>query len=172
MLKFAGILMILIAGTGMGAAKSMELTVREQNLKKFLWLTSCLKGAVRCGNTCFPEAFLEISGKFDGMYREFLRNLADRLKSQEGQTIGKIFRDCAKKKLRDAGFSAEEMELIASLGERLGYLDREMQLRQLELFEEELCKRLDFLAGELPQKKKLCQSLGILGGIFLGVLLW
>lgn len=61
MLKFAGILMIFIAGTGMGTAKSMELTKRERNLKKFLWLTSCLKGTVRCGNSCFPEAFLEIS---------------------------------------------------------------------------------------------------------------
>lgn len=172
MLKIAGILMIFIAGTGMGTAKSMELTKREQNLKKFLWLTSCLKGAVRCGSICFPEAFLEISGKFDGMYREFLQNLADRLKSQEGQTLGQIFRDCARKHFRNAGFSAEEMELIASLGDRLGYLDREMQLRQMEIFEEELCKRLDFLAGELPEKKKLCRSLGILGGIFLGVLLW
>lgn len=97
MLKFAGILMIFIAGTGMGTAKSMELTKRERNLKKFLWLTSCLKGTVRCGNSCFPEAFLEISEKFDGMYQEFLQSLADRLKGQEGQTLGQIFRDCAKK---------------------------------------------------------------------------
>ena len=171
-LKFAGILMIFIAGTGMGTAKSMELTKRERNLKKFLWLTSCLKGTVRCGNSCFPEAFLEISEKFDGMYQEFLQSLADRLKGQEGQTLGQIFRDCAKKEFRTAGFSAEEMELIASLGDRLGYLDREMQLRQLDIFEEELCRRLDFLACQLPEKKKLCRNLGILGGIFLGVLLW
>ena len=172
MLKFAGILMIFIAGTGMGTAKSMELTKRERNLKKFLWLTSCLKGTVRCGNSCFPEAFLEISEKFDGMYREFLQSLADRLKGQEGQTLGQIFRDCAKKEFRTAGFSAEEMELIASLGDRLGYLDREMQLRQLDIFEEELCRRLDFLACQLTGKKELCRNLGILGGIFLGVLLW
>lgn len=158
MLKIAGILMIFIAGTGMGAAKSMELTKREQNLKKFLWLTSCLKGAVR--RSCFPEAFLEISEKLDGMYREFLQNLADRLKSQEGQTLGQIFRDCARKHFRSAGFSAEEMELIASLGDRLGYLDREMQLRQLELFEEELCKRLELLAGELPEKRSCAGAWG------------
>ena len=47
-----------------------------------------------------------------------------------------------------------------------------MQLRQLDIFEEELCRRLDFLACQLPEKKKLCRNLGILGGIFLGVLLW
>ena len=105
------------------------------------------------------------------MYQEFLQSLADRLKGQEGQTLGQIFRDCAKKEFRTAGFSAEEMELIASLGDRLGYLDREMQLRQLDIFEEELCR--SWISGlQLPEKKKLCRNLGILGGIFLGVLLW
>ena len=168
MLKFAGILMIFIAGTGMGTAKSMELTKRERNLKKFLWLTSCLKGTVRCGNSCFPEAFLEISEKFDGMYQEFLQSLADRLKGQEGQTLGQIFRDCAKKEFRTAGFSAEEMELIASLGDRLGYLDREMQLRQLDVFEEELCRRLDFLACQLPEKKETMPESGDPGRDFSG----
>ena len=34
MLKFAGILMIFIAGTGMGTAKSMELTKRERKSEK------------------------------------------------------------------------------------------------------------------------------------------
>ena len=33
MLKFAGILMIFIAGTGMGTAKSMELTKRAESEK-------------------------------------------------------------------------------------------------------------------------------------------
>lgn len=82
------------------------------------------------------------------------------------------FSGTVQKRVPDRRFSAEEMELIASLGDRLGYLDREMQLRQLDVFEEELCRRLDFLACQLPEKKKLCRNLGILGGIFLGVLLW
>ena len=133
MLKFAGILMIFIAGTGMGTAKSMELTKRERNLKKFLWLTSCLKGTVRCGNSCFPEAFLEISEKFDGMYQEFLQSLADRLKGQEGQTLGQIFRDCAKKEFRTAGFSAEEMELIDQKMLQYGTENLSAYLRRMTL---------------------------------------
>ena len=68
------------------------------------------------------------------MYQEFLQSLADRLKGQEGQTLGQIFRDCAKKEFRTAGFSAEEMELIASLGDRLGYLDREIAAKAAGYF--------------------------------------
>ena len=47
-----------------------------------------------------------------------------------------------------------------------------MQLRQIEMFEMELSEALEHLKKELPEKKKLCRSMGILGGILLGVLLW
>ena len=47
-----------------------------------------------------------------------------------------------------------------------------MQIRQIEVFETELSEALENLKKELPEKKKLCRSMGILGGILLGVLLW
>ena len=47
-----------------------------------------------------------------------------------------------------------------------------MQLRQLELCEDEIQRFLEELRKEMPEKKKLYQSLGVLGGIFLAVLLW
>ena len=107
------------------------------------------------------------------MYQEFLQSLADRLKGQEGQTLGQIFRDCAKKEFRPQGFSAEENGTDRfSLETGLAIWIEKCSLRQLDIFEEELCRRLDFLACQLPEKKKLCRNLGILGGIFLGVLLW
>ena len=47
-----------------------------------------------------------------------------------------------------------------------------MQLRQLELCEEETLRFLEELRKEMPEKKKIYQSLGIMGGILLAVLLW
>ena len=86
--------------------------------------------------------------------------------------MGEIYRQCAEAKLQRLELSREERELVWSLGGRLGYLDREMQLRQLELCEEETRRRLEDLRKEMPDKKKIYQSLGVLGGILLAVLLW
>lgn len=47
-----------------------------------------------------------------------------------------------------------------------------MQIRQLTLYEEELSRFIGALRGELPAKKKVYQSLGILGGILLAILVW
>ena len=72
--------------------------------------------------------------------------------------------------LDDQNFTREEKEKIFSLGERLGYLGMDMQLRQLQLLEEDLENEIQELNKDLKEKKKLYQSLGILLGILLAVL--
>ena len=62
--------------------------------------------------------------------------------------------------------------MFLSLGEKLGYLDREMQVAQLTLLEEELGYRIKTLKSAMPKQQKTYQSMGILGGILLAVLLW
>ena len=47
-----------------------------------------------------------------------------------------------------------------------------MQIRQLDLYEEELRHSIEELQAKLPEMKKICQSLGIMGGILLAVLVW
>ena len=165
MLKSAGIFLILLSAAGIGYSKSRELTVREKNLRVFLQM-------LICGNLSLPEAFRETAGKLPEMYGELLREIAGRLKQSPGHPLGDIFRQCSGKTLRELPLSKEELELISSLGGRLGYLDREMQLRQLELCEEETLRLLENLRKEMPEKKKIYQSLGIMGGILLAVLLW
>lgn len=172
MLKNAGILLILLSGTGLGYSKGREFVFREKNIRIFLQLVIFLKGEIRCGNTSLPDAFREISGRMTGIYRGFLEEFCEGLENSTGRSLGDVYRQCALEKFRKIPLSEEERELIASLGMRLGYLDREMQLRQLELCEEETLYCLEKLRRELPEKKKIYQSLGVMGGILLAVLLW
>ena len=51
-------------------------------------------------------------------------------------------------------------------------LDKEMQIRQIEFLENNLEVRRNQLREKLPEQKKICQTLGILGGILLAVLFW
>ena len=92
------------------------------------------------------------------------------IKKKKGKPFGEIFRNCARESLDDQNFTREEKEKIFSLGERLGYLGMDMQLRQLQLLEEDLENEIQELNKDLKEKKKLYQSLGILLGILLAVL--
>ena len=97
-----------------------------------------LKGEIRCGNMSLPDAFYGVAGRMDGKYREFLISAADRMKSGTGETLSQICRECAETSLKKSCLTSGEKDAFFSLGEHLGYLDLEMQMKQLSLYEENL----------------------------------
>ena len=95
------------------------------------------------------------------------------MEKSDGKTLEEIMYICGEKELGGRERDRREMlEILRSLGSKLGYLDKEMQIRQIELLETELEVRRNQLREKLPEQKKICQSLGIMGGILLAVLFW
>lgn len=172
MLKIIGMILMVTAGIGIGYEKSRVLSRREKVLESLLHMETLLKGEIRCSNASLYDAFCEMGEKLTGEYGEFLKETAVQMRNQTGEPFGEIFRRCAEKREFLQVLSLEEREGFLSLGEHLGYLDKEMQLRQLDLYEEELIRLIGRLRAEMPEKKKIYQSLGILGGILLAVLVW
>ena len=162
--------MILLSGAGLGFNKSRELGNRKKHLEMLMRMIILLKGEIRYGNTSLYDAFTGAAGKLEGKYREFFLNTAEEIKKKKGKPFGEIFRSCARESLDDQNFTREEKEKIFSLGERLGYMGMDIQLRQLQLLEEDLENEIQELNKDLKEKKKLYQSLGILLGILLAVL--
>ena len=107
-----------------------------------------------------------------GEYREFLLSTSGAVQKRNGNTFGEIFKDCARELLPLSKVSEEERGCFLSIGERLGYLDREMQVAQLSLLEADMDRCLGSLRRTMKEKKKLYQNMGIMGGIFLAILMW
>ncbi|MDO5798134.1 MAG: stage III sporulation protein AB [Eubacteriales bacterium] len=174
MLKLAATLMLILGGAGTGYARSRELTEREKNLEILLQILFFLKGEIRSGNSPLPHAFREIAGKIEGSFSKILLDAAQEMEDSGGSNLAEILEHCIQKR-NFAGAQKNEEEgigILQTLGRRLGYLDREQQICQIELLEAETEERRRKLREKLPEQKKICQSLGILGGILLAVLFW
>ena len=65
----------------------------------------------------------------------------------------------------------EEKEELQEAGCSLGTGDRAMQKANLDRYEARLVQRIAELQKGLPERKRLCQSLGIMGGLFLFLIL-
>ena len=76
-----------------------------------------------------------------------------------------------KENLKQSALSAKDKEALMQMGAFLGYLDKDMQLRTVELYLEELDREIQTAGESIPGKQRLCRSLGILGGLFLVLLL-
>ena len=137
-----------------------------------------LKGEIHCGNSSLSEAFGEIAGKIEGSFSKILLDAAQEMRGSGGSNLTEILEHCIQKNIYLQNFAGahkneeEGIEILQTLGRRLGYLDREQQICQIELLEAETEERRRQLREKLPEQKKICQSLGILGGILLAVLFW
>ena len=89
-----------------------------------------------------------------------------------GQAFWKSVGTVLKKLSTETALSIEEKETVFSFGGRLGHLDREMQIRQIEVFEMELSEALENLKKELPEKEKTVGAWESWAVSLLGVLLW
>ena len=66
---------------------------------------------------------------------------------------------------------AKIRERISLLGKYLGGADIQLQIQQIQLVNEEIQQEMKIIWEGLAVKKKLCRCLGVMGGIFLAVLL-
>ena len=153
-------------------AMSNELGRRKKMMEMILRMIILLRGEIRYGNKSLYDAFTGASGKLEGKYREFFILTAQKMKEKTGDSFGTIFRESAGKCLNLDCLSQEERDRFYSLGDQLGYLGLDMQLKQMDLMEKETEYAIRELRKDFCEKRKLYRSMGILGGIFVAVFFW
>ena len=156
MLKLVGAVLIIFASAGLGYLKSRELMLHEKNLEEFLQVILCLKGEIRCGNSSLSDALRDTACRCRGRYEEFLERVAACIEANTEEKLSIIFQNCTENYLTDLKLDEDERRKISLLGEKLGYLDREMQIRQLELYETDFLYLLQNLRKEKNISKSWC----------------
>ena len=130
-----------------------------------------LRGELKYTKSPLQEAFAHIAVRMQEPFCTFLAQTAEKMEHLDGQPFSGLWQEQIECCLVGTRLKKEEREQLAALGEVLGYLDLEMQLSSIELYLEQLNVRIHGAQETLTGKQKLCQSLGIAGGIFLIILL-
>lgn len=171
MLKAIGIFITITAGAGIGFVCSLDLTRRAEGLKQLLRLGTILKGEIEYRHATLPEAMAQAAAKLKDPYKRFAEDISGEMKEYPGILLTEIFEKSMKKHLEQSRLDKEDRQNLCELGGRLGYLDRQMQIQNLEWFCRETQQELRELQATMPARKKVYQSLGIMGGLFLAVLI-
>lgn len=130
-----------------------------------------LTGAITFGSVPLPTALAQVGGKMEKPYKDFLQQVSGELKKLPGQPFTEVFSRNTDEYLSDTHLQREDRESLKNMGADLGFLDKQMQLMTLKAYQEELEEKIGGLADDLPTRMKLYQSLGIMGGLFLAILL-
>lgn len=170
-IKIVGCALILSSSAGMGWYFSGELRGRIQDLKDLKRILTLLRGDIRYANTPLPEAVQALSVRHDGKYKSFFSKIAERLNELGGVSFSEIWKEAIQKELDKTSLSKKDLQALTQFGENLGYLDKEMQLNTIDLYLSQIEEEIKDLSKNVKEKSYLYNSLGILGGIFITILM-
>jgi stage III sporulation protein AB len=169
--KMIGCILVILSSAGMGFFFSNEVKCRIEDLKELRKLIVLLRGDIRFGNTPLPEAVSAIARRHKGYYAPFFTKVSTRLNELSGITFQDIWKDAVENELNDTALSKKDKLQLLQFGENLGYLDKDMQMNTLELFLSQLEDEINELSKTVKEKAYLYNSLGIMAGIFVSIIM-
>lgn len=171
LLKVAGCGMVVAGTSGYGSWMAANYRQRLNLLLQLRQMVFLLKGQILYANAPLAEAFEAVGKRMEGMLPEFFLQVAGRLYGQQGKTFCEIWKEEVGQIDPESVLANTDRQSLAALGEHLGYLDRDMQERNLLLYLEQLDLVIRGLRERKEERCRLYTSLGVMGGLFLTVLI-
>ncbi len=174
-IKFIGAVLVIFAGAGFGACPVHKLKERIREFEELYFCLLRLKSEISHAVKPLPDAIRcaaeSKKATPGGVYRSVMKQLAVRMESGSG-AYEKLVTECAAEGFRDSVLLKEEQDSFVETFLLLGGGDREKQVQMLSYYAEEIRMAI---AQEKQRKKErsyMYRSLGVLGGVFLAVLLY
>jgi len=170
-MKIIGCIMVVGSTSGMGFFFSNEMRCRIGNLKELRKLIGLLRGDIRYANTPLPEAIASITRRHKGSFDIFLNSVSTKLQELSGQTFAEVWKEAVNKELLDTSLSKKDKLHLIQFGENLGYLDKDMQMNVIDLFLSQLEEEIKEMTKAMKEKSYLYNSLGIMAGVFIVIVM-
>ena len=170
-IKIVGCIFIICSCAGMGMHFSGELRSRIKDLTELKKLIHLLKGDIRYVHSPLPEAIQTLSIRHDGKFKDFFKYVSNLLNEQGGLSFYSIWKVGVETKLGHTALIGKDFENLSRLGESLGYLDKEVQLNTLDLYIQHLEEEISELTKSVKEKSYMYNALGIMGGLFVVIIM-
>ncbi len=170
MIKLVGAVLVLVSSCAMGGLLAIRVKEREKWLKDIKTALFLLMGELEYRQMPFTEATELISNRHGGKLVPFFKGLTGELKKKEGFSLLEVWRRQAEEVLKESPLSKEQKEEFRELGLYFMESDKETRRNSLEFYFKRLEEDIVTLRETGADKAYLCRTLGMLGGIFILIL--
>lgn len=169
-MKITGCILIVTGTSGYGFWMAARYGERLKMLEQLRQMIFLLKGQIIYANAPLEEAFEAVGNRTEGALSELFYRVAGRIREQQGEPFVQIWKEEIDG-LGPEALTQKDRLALAGMGEHLGFMDRDMQERNLLLFLEQLDLEIQGLRAHKQERTRLYTSLGVMGGLFLAILL-
>lgn len=174
-LKWIGSLLVLFAAGGFGIWSAGQWRERLRLLEMLRQMIYFLKGEITYSHAPLAEGLERVGKRESSPLGRLFTAAAEGICRQEGESLQEIWRrevEVLSSPALRLPLTPEDIKQLTGLGEHLGYLDVDMQERTLKLYLEQLDLSIGYLRENQKEKCRLYTSLGIMGGMFLVIIMY
>ncbi len=169
--KIIGMIIIILSTTGYGIVLSRDIKARLKELKEIKKIVFLLKGEVSFGHTPILEAFDNITRRCGEPFKSIMENLVKCEENSLKQPFSEIWQQGFCCELHRTHLSKEERERLAAFGEELGLNDIKTQQNAIDNYAMELDMNIETLSKIVPGRVKLYNSMGLMLGIVIAIIM-
>ncbi len=171
MLKIAGCFLVIYASFMIGHAVGQYHGRMVRELEEILLFIRIIKGQIAYAGTELPELMADSADRLNGTVKIWVSDMASQLENTGDRSFFDIW-DRSMVILRDlSALKSDMLDDVDRLGRILGDMDVEAQLSRMELVENILKDRYEREKSRDSGICRLSNSLGILGGVFVVIML-
>ncbi len=165
LLKMIGSVLIILSSTSIGFSRSLDMNKQLEELETLKHIFYLMKKELEYTHGTFEEIFLNIGSKMTGKYGTWLTELGKTLRQKPQVQFETIWQESIETDLKNTKIQEKDKKELEKMGKHLG------RLESIELYINQLEYEIKIRREQYRSKRKLYQSMGIAGGIFLVILL-
>jgi len=170
MVKLIGAILVLVSAYAIGSLLALQVKEQEKWLKDIKTALFLLMGELEYRQMPLPDAMALIGKRHGGRLSSFFHNLSGELAKKEGFSLQELWKKAAESALKDCPLKTEQKEEFGDLGLYFMESDKETRRSSLDFYLKRLEEDIVHLRENGADKAYLCRTLGMLGGIFLLIL--
>lgn len=171
MVRITGCLVVILGTTLMGFKTADKIRQRYKSLMYLKKILIMLRAEIDYNQSEINEIFGELEKRTIGAFSSFFGALFEETKGFYNQTIGVYWNGAVDTNLIDMGFQNGDIQKIKELGENLGYLDKKMQLNNIDYTLDYIDRETNELGLNMDKNMKMWKMFGALAGVFVTIVL-
>lgn len=171
LLKLLGGAFILLSSSSLGFYYSYKDSFRINDLLELKKAFIILNSEISYSLSSLPDAFKNISERTNEPVNKIFNDLSSRLCQKDGKGIYEIWCEILDKHKSKTFYNNEDIDTLCAFGKVLGYLDRSMQINNIKSVIDYIDEKCSEIRMTNLKNKKMYQSLGVLSGLILILIL-
>ncbi len=162
----------MIASTSIiGIKMAQELEGKYYEMKYFRQILFLLESEIKYSRVFLSDAFQNISSMVKEPYKLWMRQMCLRLEERMDGNFSSAWRETIDEYLIETKLPLKQKEQIKELGNYLGNLDVNLQIKHIHLLNEQIELAMTEMREQLEGKKRIYRCIGVMSGIFIAILL-